>query len=359
MTKLEKIPGIGKVALELLDAAGFPDAESLANAGADDLARELDRANKILQISKRPFSRANIEKWIRSARELTGSTGSTIPPIPAETPLEAQVAINHELSPQVASMLAVAPFAIPLPARLLVAQQLAVGDIPAAILLNRYSGDLDVRVDQRVPAPKAVVRQSIGSSNVIIADTSASRLEIDSSRIKSTDVFLGGIQRNVTTQADADNDRVALIRGPRLETNLGRDPQSRAYIRGVLHSHPVSIAIGAVITLLVMALLPLGILSAALLLLSQEIPAHFSWVPKWLLVFPVSLPVLGIAYAILGVGCSCRICGQKMFVPRMCLKNSKAHHIRGLGYIIPVSIHLLLFKWFRCTYCGTPVRLKK
>jgi hypothetical protein len=351
MTDLKRIPGIGSVTIELLKAAGFPDAESLAKARVNDLARELERANQILQISKRPLPRSNIEKWINTARDLTGAGRK----VAAE---EIQMPINHELSPQVVSMLAVAPFAIPLPARLLVAQQLAVGDIPAAILLNRYSGDLDVRIDERVPAPKPM-RQSTGSGNVIIADTSPNRVEIDNSRIKSTDLFLGAVQRNLTTQSDVDNDRVALIRGPRLETNQGRDPNSRAYIRGVLHSHPISLSFGAAITLIITTLLPLGIVSAALLLLSREMPTHFSWVPKWILAFPVSLPVFGIAYVIWGMGCSCRICGQKIFIPRMCLKNAKAHHIRGLGYIIPACLHILLFKWFRCIYCGTPVRLKK
>lgn len=353
MTNLKNIAGIGKVTIELLEAAGFPNAESVAKAGVGELARELDRANRILQISKRKVPLANIEKWISSARELTGA----LPDIPPE---EIEMPINHELSPEVISMLAVAPFAIPLPARLLVAQQLAVGDIPPAILLSRYSGDLEVRVDEKVPAsvPKPF-RQPTGSGNVMIADISAGRLEIDTSRIKSTEVFQGAIQRNVSNNGTNENDRVALIRGPRLETNQGRDPNSRAYIRGVLHTHPISVSVGAVITLMLMAFLPLGIISAGLLILSQELPTHFSWVPKWILAFPIGVPLLGIAYAIWGVGNSCRICGQKLFVPRMCLKNAKAHRIRGLGYIIPVSLHLLLFKWFRCTYCGTPVRLKK
>ncbi len=118
-------------------------------------------------------------------------------------------------------------------------------------------------------------------------------------------------------------------------------------------------AIGAMITLVIMVMLPTGIVSAALLLLSSEMPEKFEWVPKWLLVFPLSLPILGLIYLIWGARGSCRICGQKLFVPRMCLKNTKAHHIRGLGHIVPLCFHILLFKWFRCTYCGTPVRLKK
>lgn len=348
MTNLSSIPGIGKAALELLEAAGFVDAESLAKAGVDQLAKELDRANKVLQIAKRAPARGNVEKWIASARELTGVVVEDAP---------VTLAVNHEISPRMLAMLSTAPLAIPLPGRLLVERQLAVADIPPAILLNRHSGDLDIKVEERVPAPKHG-RPSAPSNNVRLAETSGTRMEIDSSRIKSTDSLAGGTVRTFTSK-NPDNERVALIRGPRVETNQGLDPSSRRYVRGVLHSHPFSIGIGALATLILVTWLPTGIVSAGLLLLSAQVPAYFSWVPKWLLVFPLGLPVFGLAYLIWGVHGGCRICGQRMFVPRMCLKNTKAHHIRGLGHIVPVSLHILLFKWFRCTYCGTPVRLKK
>ena len=352
MTNLSSIPGIGKSSLELLEAAGFADAESLAKAGVDELAAELERANTILRISKRAPARGSVEKWITSARGLTG--------VAANARGEATMPVHYELSAQVASMLGNAPFAIPLPARVLMDQRLAVGDIPPAILLNRYSGDLEVRVEDRVPAPKQV-RPAAAANNIKIADTSATRMEIDTSRIKSTDTLAGRPVKpaTATTPAPAENDRVALIRAPRVETNAGRDPQSRRYIRGVLHSHPVGLRVGAVLTLILSFWLPLAIVSAGLLLLSAEVPEHFGWVPKWLLAFPLGLPVFGLFYLFWGMHGSCRICGQKQFVPRVCLKNTKAHHITGLGYIIPVCLHILLFQWFRCTYCGTPVRLKK
>ena len=185
------------------------------------------------------------------------------------------------------------------------------------------------------------------------------RVAFDISRIKSIDVLAGPAPRKDSSQKESVDDRVALIRTPREATNKGRDPQSRRYIRGGLHSHPWSLKAGAIFTLLLMACLPVGIISAGLLLLSREVPAKFGWVPEWLLVFPLALPVLGICYMIWSLNGSCRICGQKLFVPKACLKNSKAHHIRGLGHIVPVCFHILLFKWFRCTYCGTPIRLKK
>jgi Domain of unknown function (DUF4332) len=343
MTQLSQIPGIGKSSLELLEAAGFSDVEALAKAGVEELAQELDRANTILQIAKRAPARANVQKWIDSARNLTGAVAVAVE--------EVKMPVDHEKTPEVAAMLEQAPFAIPLPARVLREQQLAVGDIPAAILLNRYSGDLEVKVDDRGSALKDG-RPAPGSSN-------GARLEIDVSRIKSVATLAGPAPRTRAASTSKNDDRVALIRTPRVETNKGRNPQSRLYIRGVLHSHPISLGLGAFLTLVLAVMLPVGIISAGLLFLSGEVPQYFNWVPKWLLAFPASLPVVGIAWLIWGMHGSCRICGQKLFVPKMCLKNTKAHHIPGLGNIIPVCVHILLFKWFRCTYCGTPVRLKK
>lgn len=350
MTNLSSIPGIGKSSLELLEAAGFPDAESLAKAGVDELAKELERANGILQIAKKAPARGSVEKWIASARDITGASSDVAAAV--------AMPVNYEDSPQVSRMLNDAPYAIPLPAKILMDQQLAVGDIPPGILLNRYSGDLEVRVEDRVPAPKHG-RPAVPSSHVRMAEPAPSRLEIDTSRIKPIDALAGPKPRTITSKAENVDDRVALIRTPRVETNKGKNPNSRRYIRGVLHSHPFSLATGAFITLVLGVMLPAGIISAALLLLSTELPEKFGWVPKWLLAFPVALPVLGLIYLIWGARGSCRICGQKLFVPRMCLKNTKAHHIRGLGHIVPLCFHILLFKWFRCTYCGTPVRLKK
>jgi hypothetical protein len=350
MTNLSTIPELSEASRELLEAAGFPDAKSLAKADVAGLAKELVRANRILQIAESAPDRDSVEAWIASARSVTGLVD--------ERGAEVAMPVNYEMMPRVGVMLDNAPFAIPLPARLLMDREVGVSDIPPAILLNRYAGDLEVRVEERIPAPKH--GRTMGpSNNLRIADNSATRKEIDTSRIKTFEAMGVPTARPFAPIAVNGDDRIALIRAPRVETNRGRDPQSRRYIRGVLHSHPISIGFGALVTLVMSVMLPLGIVSALLLLLSSEMPERFDWVPKWVLAFPLSLPLFGIAYLIWGLQGKCRICTQKMFVPKICLKNSKAHHIRGLGHVIPVSIHILLFKWFRCPYCGTPVRLKK
>lgn len=352
MAQFLKIPGIGKTSLELLEAAGFHDIQALAKAGVDDLVRELERANSILKIAKHPPSREDIEKWVSAARELTGVQDTAEPTL-------SLMPVNYEVTPQVVSMLAVAPFAIPLPARILMDHQLGVADIPAGILLNRYSGDLDIRVEARLPRGKPGRPASPTSNYVQIADPAGPRAEIDTSRLRSTQEMGSSRARIPAAKSTPTEDRVALLRAPRATTNTGRDPRSRWYIRGVLHSHPVSIYIGALVTVLLMMMVPVSVSSAVLLLLSSEIPEKFSWVPKWLIVFPVAMPLFGIAYLIWGLGGSCRICGQKLFTHRSHLKNSKAHHVRGLGYILPLCFQILIFRWFRCTHCGTPVRLKE
>ena len=99
--------------------------------------------------------------------------------------------------------------------------------------------------------------------------------------------------------------------------------------------------------------------SALLLMLSRELPESFGWVPEWLLAFPIALPLVGLGYLIWGVSGKCRICTQKLFVHKGALKHVKAHRLPGMGFVVPLCIHLLLFSWFRCSSCGTPVRLKK
>lgn len=351
MADLITIPGLGKTSLELLEAAGFHDAEALAGAGVDELTRELEHANSILRITKRAPSHSSVGKWIESARELTGVSGK--PAGPALMP------VDYEQTPQVVSMLASAPFAIPLPARVLVENQLGVSEIPAGILLNRYSGDLDVKVDERLPKSRQPRPVGISSSYVQIAENSGPKVEIDMSRIRSINDMDGPLLRQASTKTSPADDRVALIRAPRSSTNKGRDPQSRWYIRGVLHSHPIAIYFGAMVTLLVMFMVPVSIVSAALLLGSVEMPERFPWAPSWLLWFPVSLPLFGVAWLIWGIGGNCRICGQKFFLHRSHRKNARAHHIRGLGYVLPLCFQILIFRWFRCTHCGTPIRLKQ
>ena len=56
----------------MLEVAGCADLESLGRADVDELVRELKRANGILKITKRAPRKADVAKWVRTARNLAG-----------------------------------------------------------------------------------------------------------------------------------------------------------------------------------------------------------------------------------------------------------------------------------------------
>ncbi|MGJ8634350.1 MAG: DUF4332 domain-containing protein [Luteolibacter sp.] len=347
MPALKEIQGIGKASLELLEAAGIRDAAHLAEQNPKSLLEELRKANETIGVVKRPAGETTILKWISNAKDLTTTEEDTEE---IQDPAPAQVPVDYEKNPEVAAMLNEAPPAIPLPGKVMMERKLRVSDVPAGLLLNRYSGDLDVRIstavssqpDSSVPPP---TKQNFSKPTAKGRTFEGARLQANAT--------------SVQVSSDDGEDRVSLIRSPRESTNRGKNPNSRRFVRGVLHTHPWSMRIGAVVSLLLIVNLPLGIISAFLLLLSRELPEEFHWVPEWILIFPVALPIVGFGYLIWGFSGKCRICTQKVFVHKGALKHIKAHRLPGMGYVVPLCIHLLLFNWFRCSSCGTPVRLKK
>ena len=362
MHKLADIPGIGATTLELLEVAGFRDVGALARAGVDPLTDELIRANDILKIAKRAPTRKHVEKWIRAARELVGEEEGA--PVEAA---QSSMPVDFEAMPDVVELLEAAPCAIPFPGRWLEDSNIRVDEIIPGLLLNRFAGDLEVRVEDQDAQP-AMARRSAGGTATsyvqMIEKPRASHASIDVSKLRSTEELAKESPRSSRHAPKASENAVKedmpdLIRAPRPETNASRDVNSRRYIRGVLHSNPWSLRVGAVVTLLLFAIIVVSLLITPLLLLQDGDPEGYDWVRPWWAVFPFLVPVVGLCWLIWAYSCACRICRQKLFVPKKHRKNAKAHHLPLLGYILPLALHLLVFQWFRCTHCGTPVRLRK
>ena len=364
MTHLNEIPGILDESLQLLQAAGVGSAEELAMQDADLLVAELKRANAVLSISKRAPGKPTVSKWIAGAKKLTGESAApeaATPEVIAPEVVRLAVAapVNYEANADVAEMLSRAPCAIPLPGKIMMEKGLRVADVPAGLLLNRYSGDLEVRIiDHAAPKTEVPSRRRNGHVESVTRQQATSR-HFEASSPKSLVSSFEGGKRKPSSKSGHEENRVALIRAPREETNRGKDPESRRYVRGVLHTHPWSLRIGAIFSLLIIINCPLAILSGFLLLASRESPGKFEWVAEWILAFPIALPLTGLGYLIWGMNGKCRICTQKLFVHRNALKHVKAHRFPGIGFVVPLCLHLLAFHWFRCSSCGTPVRLKK
>jgi hypothetical protein len=352
MSELNQIQGLSEASLQLLEASGIDTIAELAALDAGHLVAELNLANETLSLLKRLPDKADVSHWITQAMAIVGAEPT------ADTPPEIEPAVNFEANPEVAEMLARAPCAIPLPGEIMMGKGLRVSDVPAGILLNRYSGDLDVRIGSSTPPKPELPTRRKSSDLESFSKSLPSQVFTSIAAQPATPAKEKGT-RVPGSKSGHEEDRIALIRAPRAETNLGKDPDSRQFIRGVLHTHPWHLRFGAVFSLLLLANLPLAVASAFLLLASEEKPEIFAWVPQWSIAFPIALPITGLGYLLWGLTGKCRICNQKLFTRKGALKHVKAHRIPGMGFVFPLCLHLLAFNWFRCSSCGTPVRLKK
>lgn len=354
MGELSRINGIGKPSLELLEAVGITNVEELATQDVDSLFEELGSANDALAIDENAPVKSAVAGWIADAGDLCG----LLPPQDTEQPApEVRIPVDYEANPEVAEMLSRAPFAIPLPGRTMMEKGLAVADVTPGLLLNRYSGELEVRVEAKNPEP--VIAAPRSSGNLERIEMKAGRRHVDTPSAKLIPALPGSGKKVPKSRSKENEDRISEIRAPREDTNRGKNPESRRFIRGVLHIHPWRMRVGAVFGLLLAINLPLAIIGAFLLLLSREYLLTFPWVREWFLAFPAALPLIGLGYFFWSVPGKCRICNQKLFVHTRAHKHIRAHHIPAIGYVFPLCVHLLLFSWFRCSACGTPVRLKK
>lgn len=383
MPTLKSIKKIGFDNRELLEAAGWSDLRQLARAKPEDVRAELVKANGVLHLAKKVPSVTVVTRWVNAARELIGeesegysekadpSGDRADKKMPSAASEEQQVPeppsepVNYEADPDVQDMLDRAPVAIPIPNRLLAEKGIKPTEIEIAPVLNRAQSDLELRVTasvhkkKRSSAPGTPRGKSGGV--VQVADfVPGSKMGIDTSRIRSIeDTKEEGPVAPLERAPRDEDDRLTLLRTARESTNRGRSPESEFYIRGVLHDRPYKVWLGCLVVVIFQLLVPLALVAAPLLILSDSLPESFSWVPNWFLAFPIALPVFGLLYLMMAMNVKCRVCGQKVLVPRHCRKNKKAHHVPGLGFILPLAVHTLVYRWFNCTFCGTSVRIKE
>jgi hypothetical protein len=406
---------------DLLEAAGFDEDRDLTRVGPQRIHEELAKANEFLEIMDEAPTLETVESWVAelkppekpAAEKAPGETptqsakeaAKSSPRKTAETPaansaaaaseIEASVPdaapetveepsalptpaaeapdgyYNFELDPDVQDMLARAPVALPLPNRLLAEKQIPPAEIPAAELLTSAPGDLDVRVSGHSAKPSKTEPNAPKSRMVGLVNVAESRRhgkrEIDISRIRSMDHARrepapdepAAKRAAATRKTHAQHERLQLLRTARESTNRGKDPNSRRFVRGVLHDRPVLVVFGSLAAILFELCVPAAIIVTPLLILADTYPDTFPAVGRWLLVFPLLVPVLGLLYLTFSTRVKCRVCAQKVLWPKHCRKHVKAHHLPGLGHILPLAFHTLTFGWFTCTFCGTAVRIKK
>ncbi|MGB0775310.1 MAG: DUF4332 domain-containing protein [Akkermansiaceae bacterium] len=348
MKLLEDIAELPPEAIELLEAVGYLDAEDLTGADAAELQQELEKANTQLRLMATAPSQDDVKQWQElcqnapqpAEQEVVEEAESVDADEAAEE--EAPEYVNFENDPEVLEMLSTAPEAEVLPVALIKRHKIAVGEIPEGILLTECERELDINVMTTDRASKA------------------QRREIDSKR---TGLMVSRI-RDFDAAASDDHHVKPLAKGEAKEVNsvseglnAGVSPNSRRFVRGVMHPSPWSVRVSAFFAILVQLFLVAAFLGIPWLLYHEyQSGDSMLW---WVVGLGGGLVLSALCYLFWGLSARCRVCGQRQFAPKKCLKNKKAHHLPLIGYIFPTALHAIFYKWFYCTYCGTAVRLKK
>ena len=165
---------------------------------------------------------------------------------------------------------------------------------------------------------------------------------------------LADSRENKTADGDEGEDDAAISRRVQRLRSTGAE-LSRWVRRGVVHPRPLHTWCGALVSVLWRLAVVAAIAGAYHLIVQVEDRSDL-W--EEVIAGFVVLLVLSCLQLHFAGRSRCRICSCNIFHSKNCHKNRKAHHLPGLGYVASLSLHILVFGWFRCMYCGTAIRLR-
>ena len=340
-SELQKIKGLGAGTIELLEAVGVASLVELAGSHSQELHQEMEQANGHLSLLKKLPSEDMVAGWVQEAEVMVNAEAQLVP--------AKKSASQKEASPERKDLVSVPslPVALAVKKEQIVKNKIAVADVP---VMDKFleEDELTRELVEEFTAPK--------SGGAEIRERTP-KLAQRSKPLDKVNSFTMGedVQRKVEPLKKNEDFDIRKTASP--ELNQGKKPHVRSYIRGVLHPRPAQVKVAAVITLITMSLIPLTFIAAGLVLFRKLLPIEVSLMT--LAVVPALLFVFGFLYLVMVKPLRCRICGQPLLSSKKCFRHVKAHRFPLLGYIIPTSLHMLFFHWFRCVYCGTSVRLKK
>ena len=369
---ISKIPGLGKFSIDLLGAVGIENSSQLAQADPDILHLDLTKANNVLVLRESSPSPKEVISWIERAREITGIEGSQF-----DSDLDQLAEIEEML------------VAIPVHGKRLAEQGIKTTDVP--VMETVVSGMKEKKILPRTPPitnPKRGFQPDADPAEKLLPlrrnvperprFSKKNPLAIPEDVPKGPPASKGNsfaIPEEVPLLQDVpegppaskrnsfaiseEKPQIAPLVSKRKQDvrvsvskglNAGKKLHSRTFIRGVLNPHIWRMRISSFITLLMFVLMPASLTALGMVMKTKNL---------WWFAVPAVFLVIFFFYLTVASRMKCRVCGQPVFSPKSCRKHIKAHRSRMFGYIIPTSIHMILFHWFRCTYCGTSVRLRK
>ena len=364
MPTLNDITGIPSEAIELLEAVGYLEVSDLREADVGDLGDELAKANKILDLLPNNPTSATIEKWQKLAAQheasptaqateekFDGREANKRGSMAQETGMSPSKGlkatspeiVNLEEDEDMMEMLGLSPVAEPLDDILMTEQGVSIDDVSDGVLLNQCESDVKINI-----------MTTLGKADSMFRKDEVVRVGLNSSKVRNFDDLDSSVQYVQPLERAPLKELVATSE----ELNQGVDSSSRKFIKGVFHPHKKTLCFAASAAILFVAILAVNIVSL-LGLFVYRAGLSASTVMVWVIGSLFLLLTSAAAYLYFGTRARCVVCRQPPLLPKKCTKHKKAHHVKGIGYIVPTALQLLVYKWFYCTYCGTALRLKK
>jgi hypothetical protein len=126
----------------------------------------------------------------------------------------------------------------------------------------------------------------------------------------------------------------------------------RSVERGLTHPQPLLIRTTAVLLMICQLLLLATIIVGPIKAIEgREAFIQVAWIP-------ITFFAVGLVYLLMARKCRCRVCSCHFFFVKRCFKHRNAHKLRFLGYAGSAALHVILFRWMRCMYCGTAIRMR-
>lgn len=336
MAEISEVPGISGPALDLFREAGFETAEALASRSPTEILSALERASRGKAIPVRVPSEAMVRIWRKAAESMVRAKGEV-----AATPTATEVR-HADLQ----------------------SAGIDVGAMPVAKVLDDAPPPADgSAADVALPEPMAKdTAAGSGGSGARSGSQSADRRGSSRPPREATEkpdaaeTGRRGKSRKAREKAASPQQGRGTERGFRAidEARQGEPPVERRN-RGMSHPEAGRVRLAAAITTFCMlaSVLTTGAI-ATILVLAVFYKWHFHWtVSLLLLVYPLCL----FLYLGIGTKARCRLCGQRLFVPRHCLKHERASR-SIFGYTFAMARDAMLLANYRCMLCGTKTRLR-
>lgn len=356
---LQEFDHLTPEALELLEVSGHTDTSTLFEQSFDDIFQELAKANGVLNIVDYEVTDEVVSKWLKPIEEQAGK--KLAPQEPSTLPTASSLRIS---SAELVAALA----AIPCSEEYVMEHDLKLDELPQGVIyqVSKSSATAATASSRLKSEAKAAFTSNkanktnssnhksphttTGETKALYGKESSSVVTpLDKSRLQSMADYHNEGSHVIVPVTEKENN---LTRTTKKDTNKGVKPDSIFFIKGVLHQDITRFKVGSYSLLLVNILVVSAIGILALIFVDKE--------EYWWAIFAPALllPAFFIFFTSVRKS-SCPICTQKMYAVKRCLKHRNAHRWPLFGYMLPTSLHALFFKWFRCIYCGTAVRLKE